>query len=370
MRKIASGRIDLAEAHAWFKRACCLPDIAPLAPVTPQTTNTWHFMKGLVELTLPCKSEVMVPHTFLFDDERLVKLRADIEDSINLEICMYFFHELDLASRKQSACAIQYDDTPVTSFIPSPCDRPTSPSYNAVHSSPTLPLPHHFASKTKSGSSQNSCKLIQPSSEAREWDSNPESDSIALSSAPSPYSSPSSTASTPDTYPTTPFYLSHQISDSASQVRNSLLAILDPSMTSERWAVLAPSLALQILRSTATPLARLSAFESDLELHLSNPNSKTYQDARQRVLSQLFPILHKLVETYSPLTCLQIFELAAVQKSPPGIPKMQRNPSRDEITEIATKIAHIGILHWRIWAPLAYLIDPNEPVVQQNRPTT
>jgi hypothetical protein len=33
--------------------------------------------------------------------------------------------------------------------------------------------------------------------------------------------------------------------------------------------------------------------------------------------------------------------------------------AKEEITEIATRIAHIGILHWRVWAPLAYLVDPD-----------
>jgi len=33
---------------------------------------------------------------------------------------------------------------------------------------------------------------------------------------------------------------------------------------------------------------------------------------------------------------------------------------KEEIAEIATRIAHIGILHWRVWAPLAYLVNPEE----------
>jgi hypothetical protein len=362
MRKIASGRIDLDMAHAWFKRECSLPDTAPLSHKTPQITSTWHFIKRLVELVLPSNSEETVPHTFLFDEERLVKLRADIDDSINLEICMDLFRELDMLGRTRIAGPIPYDDTPATSIIPSPYDSPTSPSYNGAHSSPTLPQAHHFMAKTKSGSLQDSCESIQPSMRDQKWDSHLENDSIILSSTSSLQSSPSSTASTPDTYPPTPFYLSHSTSDSASQVRNSLIAILDPTMTSKRWTKLAPSLALQILRSTATPLETLPNVESRLKPHVSNPNSKTYQGAKQQVLSQLLSILYKLVETYSPLTCLQIFELAAVQKSLLSIQHIQRDASTDEITEIATKIAHIGMLHWRVWAPLTYLIDPNTPV--------
>ena len=78
-----------------------------------------------------------------------------------------------------------------------------------------------------------------------------------------------------------------------------------------------------------------------------------------RVLNQLFPVLQKLVENYSPMTSLQIFEAATASKSLPGAIVTPGHGSKDEIAEIATRIAHIGILHWRVWAPLAYLVDPD-----------
>jgi hypothetical protein len=371
MRKITSGRVDLGGAHAWFKRARSLTDMAPLDPSVPPQVNTWDFMKALVNLTLPSKSDEMVPHTFLFDEERLIKLRADMEDSINLEVCMHLFRGLEVASRTQRQQTLSYDDTPVTSFVSSPFDRPASPANNILHSSPTLPLPHHFAPKAKSTLPQVRDHRTRSPSGGKVRAVNVENDTIAISASSSPPLSPSSTASTPNTQSPTPLYLSLPFSDSASQVRASLLAILDSSMTSTRWTSLAPSLALQILRSTTTPLALLPHFESHLEFHLSNPCSKVYQEAEQRVLSQLLPILQKLVETYTPLTCLQIFETATPQKAVPGISNTQTDSHKDEIAEIATRIAHIGILHWRVWAPLAYLVDPDgeeaEPAGEQEK---
>jgi hypothetical protein len=358
MKKIASGRVDLAAAHAWFKQAHSLPAMATLEPTTPSQANTWHFMKALVNLTLPSKFEEMVPHTFLFDEERLIKLRADIEDATNLEICMHLFHGLELAGRMQVGRAMPYDDTPLTSFVPSPFDRPATPANNAMQLSPKLPLAHHFVPKARSNLIQDDGDPIQSPPDSQEWVPALDNDTIALSAAASPHSSPSSTASTPNTYSPTPLYLSNPTPDSASQVRSSLLAILDSSISSNRWTALAPSLALEILRSTTTPLSLLPHFESHLELHLSNPCSRIYQDAEQRVLLQLLPILQKLIETYTPLTCLQIFETATAQKVAPNSSAYPDN-SKSEITEIATRIAHIGILHWRVWAPLAYLVDPD-----------
>jgi len=363
MRKIALGRIDITGAHTWFIQACSLPDVGSLDLMTPKLENTWRFMKGLVNLTLPSKKAEMIPNSFLFDEERLIKLRADIEELVNLEICMQMYHELERASRRQRTWAIPYDSTLATCFV-------LSPDNSTLHSSPTLPLLHGFKSKGSPDSLQDSSKSIQSPPGGNGWAPNTENDSISLSSATSPRSSPSSAVSTSHNYFPTRLYLSNSAPDAASRLRSSLLAILDPSKASEGWTELAPSLALQILHSTTAPLSYLSGFESHLELHLSNPSSKIYQDVEQRVLLQILRILRKLIQTYNPLTCFQIYELAVVQRGPLWISSAQTFGCKDEITEIATKIAHIGILHWRVWSPLAYLIDPDGPAAQQDQPMT
>jgi hypothetical protein len=127
--------------------------------------------------------------------------------------------------------------------------------------------------------------------------------------------------------------------------------------TNDKWSTLSSSLALQILRSTTTPLTRLPQFEAHLAFHLTNARSNVYQDAEARVLSQLFPVLQRLVETYKPLTSLQIFEAATTSKNTPS--NLVSQGPKEDISEVATRIAHIGILHWRVWAPLAYLVDPD-----------
>ena len=355
MKKISMGRVDIAGAHAWFKRARTSPDIGSLDTSTNSRGNTWDFMKALVNLTLPSKSSEMVPHTFLFDEERLIKLRSDMLDLINLEVCMHMFRGLEATSRMQESRFLPHDDTPVTSFTSSPYNRPGSPADDSMLSSPTLPSEHHFIPKDRIHAAQERGHFLRGPSGQQVWVQSIENE-IITSASPSPRSSPSTSASTPATYPSTPLYLSFPVSDSAFQARSSFQAILASDTTSEKWSSLSSSLALQILRSTNTPLARLPQFESRLAFHLSNPRSRFYQEAESRVLSQLFPVLQKLVETYTPLTSLQIFEAATAPKAAPGV---KANGARDETTEIATRIAHIGILHWRVWAPLAYLVDPD-----------
>lgn len=353
MKKIATSRIDIAPAHAWFKRASNLPDIGPRLN---SQGNFWDFIKAIVNLTLTSKAGEIVPHTFLFDEERLLKLRSDMEDLINLEICMHMYRSLEANNRAQDARSVPVDDTPTYSAAPSPRSRPASPADESVWSAiPQLPLPHDFEPKLRPSIHERGHFRRDPSGQQK-WIPSVEHD-ISTNAFPSSRSSPSSTASTPMTCPPTPLYLSLPHIDCASELRSSLLAILASSSNSiDKWSLLSQSLALQILRKTTTPLTALPQFEHHLAFHISKPTSRIYQDAEQQILSQLFPVLHNLVEAYTPLTSLQIFEAATAPKVAPGAV----SGPKEEIEEIATRIAHIGTLHWRVWAPLAYLVDPEE----------
>ncbi|KAH8786051.1 T-complex protein 11-domain-containing protein [Hyaloscypha finlandica] len=368
MKKIALGRVDIAGAHAWFRRASSLPDILSIEGTAHTQGNTWDFIKALVHLILPSRSSEMVPHTFLFDEERLIKLRSDMLDLINLEICMYLFRNLDAQCRLQESLNSIPDDTPTTSSLVT--SRPASPTNDSILSLATLPETRHFSDSRTKHLSQERGQFIRDPGGRQVWVPRVKESHIVSSATSSPRSSPSSTASTPDTSPPTAFSLSQSFTDSASQVRTSLLDILSSSTTNDKWVALAPALGLQILRSTTTPLSHLPQFESHLAFHLSNSRSRVYQDAEARVLSQLAPSLLKLIETYTPLTSLQIFEGATTPRTLPGTAVPQINGVKEEITEIATRIAHIGILHWRVWAPLAYLVDPDveeDPEAQSER---
>lgn len=359
MKKIAAGRVDIAGANAWFRRASSLPEMGDL-PEQPRGnfSDFWDFIKALVTLTLQSRADEMVPHTFLFDEERLIKLRTDIEDQINLDICMHMFRGLEANTRMQEArsmaqmAQMAHDDTPYTS---APCSRSPSPanSYSADNSVPSSPylVPvenlemHHFTQKP------NRPGYFKRDASGKIWvPTHPESISC-------PRSSPSSTSSTPGSYLSqTPNYLSIPLIDTAALARSSLIAILASSNAPNKWSTLGPELALEVLRCTKTPLTYLPQFEQHLALHLSDTKSRVYLEAEQRVLAQIFPVLRNLVDKYTPMTSVQIFEAAttsaATSKSRSSNPQGQK----EEIEEIATRIAHIGTLHWRVWAPLAYLV--------------
>jgi hypothetical protein len=58
-----------------------------------------------------------------------------------------------------------------------------------------------------------------------------------------------------------------------------------------------------------------------------------------------------------PLTCTQLFDAAIRQKSTTST---QDCGVKEEIEDIATRIAHIGVLHWHIWADLLYQGNPED----------
>lgn len=333
------GKVNVGQAHTWLRNARSLPDIGFVAQ---SKDNFWDFMKALVHLILH-PTNTPYPDTFVWDTERLYKLNADIADMIKLEICMQLFHTLQADSRRQVAWRMACDDTPVTSTVASPSTRPASPADNSIPSppDPVLPSPSDFLSIRASGCHRRYSHL---------------EDNAVTSSFPSPRSSPLSLASTPDHAPS-PLCLSMPSVDTSPHVRSSLQAILSSSNSPDRWSILAPDLALQILRSTTANLTRLPQDEIELASYLSNTGSGPYRDAERKVLVQLCPVLRKLVDLYMPLTCTQLFDAAIRQKSTTST---QDCGVKEEIEDIATRIAHIGVLHWHIWADLLYQGNPED----------
>jgi hypothetical protein len=345
--------LDVNESYAWYQRANDLPNFVDSIL---STASTWTFMKALIYLILPSRSEKM-PATFAFDEDRLSKFRGDLQDLINLDICMHMYRGLELQNRQE----VKYntrEGTPTMSFTSSPFDRPASPADNTMLSSPTIPMPYHFTSRTRN-QGQERGHFIRTLTGRQIWIPSVEDDTATSSSGSSPRSSPSSTAEIFGMTPPTPLYLSVPTTDNSAQARSSLQAILASLTTSDKWNTLSPSMALEILRMTNTSLARLPQFESHLQFHLSNTTSRLHQEAEHRVLEQLFPVLQKLVSSYTPLTSIQIFETAIAPKSGAGSAQSQSNGVQDEIKEVSTRIAHMAILHWRVWSPIAYLRDPS-----------
>lgn len=322
LKKIQSRKLDLENARRWYQTA---KSDAPLEyldarhPYAQAFGETAVFFYAATKLILPSTpveipSANVCPNTFVFDEERILKLRSDMYDTICLEICMRQYVELERMA-----------------------DFELSMNFN--FNAPLSSRPSSFV-----GSDNGS------------QDSSPRSSGY-LGGQPAA-----------------------DKADAASRSRelyNSLLALLQTappvSRASQRWQGLSPSMALQILRYVDAPQITLSDLEEELSRKLSQIDGDAFQDVETYFHRRLLQELAKHVKGLKNLTGVGLFEVATGGRvQGPGrtvgafpareqhldLPGAGREP-RDEggIDDIATRLAHLGLLHWRVWGDLAYNDD-------------
>jgi hypothetical protein len=319
LKKIQSGKLNLGAARQWYQNA---KSNAPLEyldarhPYAQAFGETAVFFFAATKLILPSTPvEVpnanVCPNTFVFDEERLLKLRSDMYDTICLEICMRQFEELERMA-----------------------DFELSMNFN--FNAPMSSRPSSFVG----------------------------SDSGSVNSSPrnSGYLSGQPTADSSD------------VQSRSRELYNSLLALLQTappvSRASQRWQGLSPSMALQILRFVNAPQITLSDLEEELSRKLSQLDGDAFQDVEAYFNRRLLQELAKRVKDLKNLSGVGLFEVATggrvqglartcdalrAREQRLEVPGTSREP-RDEggIEDMATRLAHLGLLHWRVWGELAY----------------
>jgi hypothetical protein len=133
------------------------------------------------------------------------------------------------------------------------------------------------------------------------------------------------------------------------------------------------SLALQIFRYTDAPQDKLIHFEDELEQHLSDSDSPLFQDIEEQFHARLLTELQQRVKESKGLTGVGLFSVATGGRlhgpgrtwdGPRGgserdVVESAPREEREEtgIEDMATRLTHLGILHWRVWSQLAYSAD-------------
>ncbi|KAJ0159461.1 Protein SOK1 [Colletotrichum tanaceti] len=331
-KKIHGNKLDITQANAWYRDA----EQRYAGSVSPVAAHSFGdmsvFFEAISRLILPSISEKALPNTFIFDEERFIKLRADMQDAINLEVCMRMYDDLERVGRFNAPFFAnsfpQFDDEPRS--------RPLSmtPDFN-FNTPPSRPSSLAFSSGDSATSSPRSSLILPPQ---------PGSDTMeSLTKARDLYSS--------------------------------LVALLHtsppPRRHESRWGSIAPSMALQIFRFTNAPADMLPIFESKLASHVCDINSPLFQEVEQHFHHRLLTELQKRVREYRGLTGVGLFTVATggrahgSGRSWSGSPDRESSvsdssrESRDDggIEDMATRLAHLGILHWRVFAGLAYTED-------------
>lgn len=333
-KKIQSGKLEPLPAQQWYHMSGLdfQPDQASRAAFGEMAI----FFEALSRLVLPSNCDPF-PNTFLFDEERMHKLQSDMLDAINLEICMRLFEELEKKYR-QSAIPASFLGTPFSDalgFLIASSDDESDFNFNGSRPS-----------------------------------------SLVFSSAGSASSSPRSSVILPSAFPaSTPA----DMRTKSRNLYNSLTALISTSPATSRpdmkWKAMKDSLALQIFRFTDAPQDVLLQFEDELDLHLGDYESPLYQQVEDHFHERLMAELQQRVKEFKPSTGVNLFSVATGGRihgpgrrtwdGPRELSSEREtldNPhseAREEgvIENLATRLTHLGILHWRVWSGLVYQAD-------------
>ncbi|KAK4188810.1 protein SOK1 [Podospora australis] len=324
-KKITSGKLAVRPAINWYKahqRRVELQYANCPMPYAQEFGNMAVIFDAISRLMLPSVPADTAPCTFLFDEDRILKLRSDMYDSICLEVCMRKYDGLERLSRATQLCV---------------------PSYVSDESSGSNRLSGSF-------------NFMAPM--------NSRPSSLAFSDHGSNFSSPRNSGGL-FAQPSMDFGESKAKS---LELYNSLVALLHTAPPAnnpgERWSGLAESVSLQILRYANAPLS-LPDFDQRIMEAVTNVHGEAFHEVEQMFHERLMGELAKRVAQFKNLSAVALFSIAtgcrhgAARDSARVGPFGEHNTLRDPregagLADMAVRIAHLGILHWRVWALLAY----------------
>ncbi|PKS12211.1 hypothetical protein jhhlp_001510 [Lomentospora prolificans] len=325
LKKIAAGKIDVDTAKIWYRDACeRYSSILSNPGITQAFGDMTIFFEGLARLLLPSVDEKTVPNTFLFDEERIMKLRSDLTDAINLEICMRAYEEMESG----------YGEHLLSSALQGLSEqlRPGSPDSvfsGCASASSSRPSSLVFSNAGSANSSQRS-SLVLPTPTAAD---------NARSKA------------------------------KANDLYNSLVALLQTAPSAAkpgaRWKAIAPSMALQVFRYTNAPQHALPALEANIASLINDVHCTKYRDLEEQFLAKLLNELAARVKQFRGLSGVSLFSIASGGRPNNGYGYQDREreegsrESREDesIEDLAIRLAHLGIIHWRVWSGLVYSED-------------
>ncbi|KAL1873082.1 hypothetical protein VTK73DRAFT_1134 [Phialemonium thermophilum] len=342
IRRMEQGKIDVQAAEDWFREAreIATRQSRRLALALPLSDETVFFyaLCRMVMPSLPVQigTSNICPETLLFfDEDRIIKLRSEMYDFVCLRICLRQYEVLRGMSRLLQLPGMMSPIIDESQALDSASDEDSgSDACETTYTS--------YRSGNRSSIFASRCSLHQ-SGLANRARSSSDSDGVY----------------------------------------KSLLSLLrtarpDPRPV-HRWRDLAPSMAVQILRSAKVPqrIGHTAGFESRLVEALTDVSSQTFQEVETLVQDRLWTTLQKRVKEFKKLSGVGLFVAATGGEI--HIPGRGRAPDRSKIQsrirlpngadaandspieDMATRLAHMGILHWRVWGPLIYEDDSTSP---------
>ncbi|KAJ2966563.1 hypothetical protein NQ176_g10091 [Zarea fungicola] len=152
--------------------------------------------------------------------------------------------------------------------------------------------------------------------------------------------------------------MENEFSDGNRAFHSSLVSLLESAAPglhgSARWQSMSSKIALQIFCHIKAPKTRLVDFEKDLALNICSTESPLYRDVEKSFHTRLLAVLDTRVRECRSMSCFALFSAWQQRKE-----VLRHNV----IKYIAFRLAHLGIVHWRIWSKLVYT---NEDSTDQN----
>ncbi|KAH7120107.1 T-complex protein 11-domain-containing protein [Dactylonectria estremocensis] len=304
MKMLSNRKIVIDDAKPWYRDAARTYS-GNGATSSSNFGDMGIFFEGLSRSMLPSAGDRPLPGTFFFDEERLDGVRSDILDAINLDVCMRMYEDLEGVAK--------------------PSKTPTF-SEDASEDDPLMPsmISHEFNFNT-----------------------------------PPSHSRPSSL---PDT---------NEAKTKAGNLRESLVALFQQAPHDhhylDRWRAMASSMVLQIFRFANAPWEMLPQFEKRLTQNVCKIKSPMFQEIEEAYRIQLLAELSTRVRYFKSLSGVCLFSVATGNRVPSNNRGLDTGRDRDldeairvdqqegGIEDIATRIAHVGVVHWRVWARMAYV---------------
>ena len=110
-------------------------------------------------------------------------------------------------------------------------------------------------------------------------------------------------------------------------------------------------MALEVFRATNLPLRLLPEVEDAIVNKLLQMHGEDFRDLQQQMLERLMEALRDRVRRYRGLSGSSLFATATGELHA----DLHEAAGDSGVEDIATKLAHVGIVHWRVWAEPVYL---------------
>lgn len=345
-KKIQNSRMSIEGAVQWYKKA--VEQTRRDARFRRDFGETFAFFSGLVKLLKPSVDASQVPNTFLFDEDRILKLRADMFDAIHIEICMRVYERALTQSPEAMASDEEFDfNTPPQSATSS---RPSS----SIGDDESLSRQNQNQS-----SFLNNVMLSahdpEDFAEARQRTQNLYQRLVILLQSVPATARPAQRWE--DLWTNMAVEISNALGDvdRADQIEQYLKRCVDPShamkIEVEDWFErrMHTALGARVRDFKSMPSVSLFVLAAGGRVH-PNPNHTGRAHESNTAMTAASAAAAGAAATAAYLANHR--ETRVLDAREDGC-----------VEDMALRLSHLGLLHWRVWCNIAYnsLVDPPEP---------